>query len=423
MFFYFVKKGDNLSKIASDYHTSIAQIVEDNDLDNKNNLSVGQCLLIRSRPTVYEVKSGDTLNKIASNYHVSVEQLKKWNPSLSNDLTIGEKINITYKVDDKDKIKINGYCYEGINLDILKRTLPYLTYLSVFGYKADENGEINKINDSRIVDLALDYNVAPLMVITNLKKEGGFSSDIAHSIINDNAKIDTLLNNILSIVKSKGYYGVNIDFEYVYQKDKTAYENFLKTAYNFFSSRNIFVSTALAPKTSSSQSGLLYEAHNYQTAGKYNDMIILMTYEWGYTYGESMPVSPLNKMESVVKYAISEIDSQKLLLGIPNYAYDFNVPKIKGKGAKSMSLKAANNMAFTKNAEIKYYQDYQTPYYTYYEGDNKHEVQFDNVYSFYKKLELVDNYNLGGISIWTITTYNTPYYLLLKHLFIIEKVF
>ncbi len=422
MFFYFVKKGDTLAQIASEYHTSVAQIVEDNDLDNKNNLTVGQCLLIRSLPIVYEVKKGDTLSQIAKNYHVSVEQLKKWNPSLDDILNIGDKIRITYKVDNKDKIKINGYCYEGISNELLKKTLPYLTYLSIFAYKVDENGELNQVNDERIVDLALDYNVAPLMVVTNIKKEGGFSSNIASSIINDSVKTDTLLNNILSKVKSRGYYGVNIDFEYVYQKDKTAYENFLRKAYTFFNSRNIFVSTALAPKTSATQKGLLYEAHNYAVAGKYNDLIVLMTYEWGYTYGESMPVSPLNRMESVVKYAVSEIDSKKLLLGIPNYAYDFNVPKIQGKGAKSMSLKAANNMAFNKNAEIKYYPDYQTPYYTYYDGDNKHEVQFDNVYSFYKKLELVDDYNLGGISIWTITTYNTPYYLLLKHLFIIEKV-
>ena len=146
-----------------------------------------------------------------------------------------------------------------------------------------------------------------------------------------------------------------------------------------------------------------------------------MTYEWGYTYSESMPVSPLNKVEGVLKYAVSEIPSNKILMGIPNYGYDYTLPYEKGKAAKSLTIDDARTLAFNNNAEIKYYKEAETPYFKYKKDDILHEVQYDNAYSFYKKLELIEEYNLGGISIWTLKTFNQTYYTLLSHYFEIKK--
>lgn len=43
---------------------------------------------------IYKVKKGDYLGKIASRYHVSVAQIKKWNNLRSNDLRIGQRLEI-----------------------------------------------------------------------------------------------------------------------------------------------------------------------------------------------------------------------------------------------------------------------------------------------------------------------------------------
>ena len=50
--------------------------------------------------------------------------------------------------------------------------------------------------------------------------------------------------------------------------------------------------TALAPKVSEDQQGLLYTAHDYAAHGRAADYVVLMTYEWGYTYGPPMAVAP-----------------------------------------------------------------------------------------------------------------------------------
>ena len=67
------------------------------------------------------------------------------------------------------------------------------------------------------------------------------------------------------------------------------------------------LSTAVAPKISESQQGLLYEAHDYAAHGEICDYVIIMTYEWGFAYGPPLPVAPILNVEQVIKYAVSEI--------------------------------------------------------------------------------------------------------------------
>lgn len=112
---YTVKKGDSLYKIATSFNTTVDQIIKDNGLTN-NNLSIGQVLKIRLPEDIeveqcfgdeyipqneeevnyitYTVKRGDSLYKIANTYNTSVDQIKKLNNLTSNNLSIGQVLNI-----------------------------------------------------------------------------------------------------------------------------------------------------------------------------------------------------------------------------------------------------------------------------------------------------------------------------------------
>ena len=154
----------------------------------------------------------------------------------------------------------------------------------------------------------------------------------------------------------------------------------------------------------------MYEAHDYEKIGKLVNNVIVMTYEWGYTFGPAMPVAPLNEVEKVIKYATSKIDSNKIMLGIPNYGYDFLLPYKEKQKAKSISNLNAIPLAFNNHAEI-FRSSGKTPYFKYKENVQLHEVHFDDPCSFEEKL------NLSGGSIWTISTY-TPYlYKLIDYYF------
>ena len=59
--------------------------------------------------------------------------------------------------------------------------------------------------------------------------------------------------------------------------------------------------------------------------GKSANSALFMTYEWGYTYGPPMAVSPINKVKEVLDYAVTQIPNEKIDMGIPNYGYDWTL--------------------------------------------------------------------------------------------------
>ena len=61
------------------------------------------------------------------------------------------------------------------------------------------------------------------------------------------------------------------------------------------------------------------------------DSVLLMTYEWGYTYGPPMAVAPINHVRRVAEYGASVIDPEKIQMGIPNYGYDWPLPFVQGQ--------------------------------------------------------------------------------------------
>ena len=66
---------------------------------------------------------------------------------------------------------------------------------------------------------------------------------------------------------------------------------------------SLLVSTALAPKTSAAQVGAWYEAHDYRAHGEIVDFVIIMTYEWGWSGGPPMAVSPIPQVRQVYEFA------------------------------------------------------------------------------------------------------------------------
>ena len=98
---YIVKKGDTLYGIANKYGISVDELKAINNLTS-NNLSVGQVLQIPEiieedvpNENIYIVKSGDTLYSIANKYGMSVQELKDLNKLTSNTLSIGQQLVVS----------------------------------------------------------------------------------------------------------------------------------------------------------------------------------------------------------------------------------------------------------------------------------------------------------------------------------------
>lgn len=425
MIIYEVKPHENLYSISKRYNISPNKVIADNRLSHPEDLAAGQTLVLLPESMMHSVRRGESLYSIANNYGISLKELQDANPSLRPPyrLSPGMHLSIPASGQQYGEIYVNAYTFPGINQTLLQSILPSLTYLSIFSYHARPDGSLSSMNDTPLIQMARQAGVAPMMVITNMEEEGGFSSDLAHTLLTDKEVQKTYIQNVLEIMKEKNYYGLDIDFEYVFPEDKEKYNDFISEMAQRLSPDKITLTTALAPKHSEEQKGLLYSAHDYAHHGKLADHVILMTYEWGYTKGPAMAVAPINQVKKVLDYATSVIPSKKILLGIPNYGYDWTLPFVKGSSARSLSNVEAVELAQNIGTTIQYDEISQAPYFYYYDEDkDRHEVWFEDARSIQASLRLVDQYDLGGVSYWTINRPFPQNWLVLRSMYDIKKL-
>ena len=423
MIIYTVKKGDSLFKIAETYGTTVGELERLNQLDGVKFLPEGLSLVIPSNSGSYRVRRGDSLYSIALRYGITVEQLLKLNPNLRPPYNIYPDQILLVPKESRRTIDVNGYCYSYIKPENLNAALPYLTYLSIFSYNIMPDGRLRGINDDRIIAAARAENVAPLMVVANLNEEEAFDSELAKKFLRNDVAQRNFINGIPAYLKEKGYMGINLDFEYVYAENREDYNLFMCALGERLSREGLILTTALAPKSSDNQSGILFEGHDYRRLGECCDWIMLMTYDWGYAAGPPQAVSPLGEVEKVVRYAAGVIPPEKLLLGLPNYGYDWTLPYRSGTRAKYLKLKDLPRYAAEKGGIIKFDPTAATPYFSYRdEMGREHIVWFDDPRSYGEKLRLVEEYDLLGVGVWTVDNPYIPGLEVIADMYEIRKV-
>lgn len=323
-----------------------------------------------------------------------------------------------------ETILVNGYAYPSIAPETLNAWLPDLTFVSPFSYGFTKSGELIDLQDDNLIEPARAAGVEALMVLTPLNSQGVFSNELVKALLEDAQAQEVLIENIRNMIRQKGFFGVDFDFEYVLAENRDAYTRLVRKARERLNAEGYLVTVALAPKTSADQEGLLYQGHDYGGMGQAANLALLMTYEWGYTYGPPMAVAPLNQVRRVIEYGISEIPPDQILMGIPNYGYDWKLPFIRGE---SRAEKISNDEAVTRaaryGAEIQFDEPAQSPYY-YYTDENgiEHAVWFENAASWRAKLQLVSQYGLAGISYWNIMDYFSAGAEVLRGMYQIAKI-
>lgn len=418
--YHTVKSGETLWQIAQQYGVSVEALIQANQLTNPNLISQGTRLYIP--PIIHVIQPGETLAQIARVYGVPVEAIIQVNHLTNpNLLYAGTQLMIPRA---KPVIEVNGYTYQKDEeaAQTVKSLAPLLTYLSPFAYMVKEDGTLEPFQDKLMVAAAKENGVVPMMVLTNFTSTQA-GSNLMHVIFSSAEIQKKLLANTLQIMADKGYKGLNVDFENVLPEDREAYNNFLQLAVDTLHPKGYFVSTALAPKTSATQSGLLYTAHDYEAHGRITDFVILMTYEWGYRAGPPQAISPVNQMRRVVEYALSVIPANKIYLGFQIYARDWRLPHAKGQQAETFSPQEAIRRAAQYDAVIRYDEAAQSPYFRYVDKDGQeHEVWFEDARSAQAKLNLVKEYNLRGVSYWALGYRFPQNWVLLDDLFTIKKL-
>ena len=354
-----MEKGDTLEHISAESGVPVWKIIYDNQLDLPDRLVPGQALLL--------LKEGETGH-------------------------------------EGEGPRVGGYAYPFIEPEILMQAVPALHELLVFSYGFTFEGELvpPQQDDLWLVEECWKRGVEPVLVLTPFSG-GAFNNQLVKVLTENDVIQEKVIDQLYRAVEDNGYAGVNIDFEYILPENKVKFAQFVGRVRKQMSEGGYRTSVAVAPKVSETQKGLLVEGLDYYLLGENADYVFLMTYEWGYTYGPPMAVAPADKVRQVLEYAVTKIPEEKLIMGIPNYGYDWPLPYERGMTrARTIGNVEAVRIAAETAVEIRYAQIAQSPWFTYVDAGQSHEVWFEDPRSIMAKIDLAREFGISGIGYWNL---------------------
>lgn len=420
---YVVQTGDNIESIALKYGITVERLISDNGMINPYALVVGQSIVILYPSQTYTVQQDDTLVEIANNNGISLMQLMRNNPFLYDREYIytGESLVISYNT-VKD-IEVNGYSYAFINRDILTRALPYLTFLSVFNYRITENAKIiNYGDDTEIIKISKDYDTIPLMMISSFSPTGELDIEQVYELLLDNEQQDILVSDILQILRSKGFMGVNLITTYIKEYNLSLYLNFITKLSSALRNEGYIFFITISPEYS-----LTYENLDYNSISALVDRIVFLQNVWEINKKPPSPISNISLIRPFIEHVTNTISPKVISLGTPLIGYDWQLPFIpKVTIAKTLSLNSILALAYEQRAVIQFDEVSQTPYFEYIGSTvgapENHIVWFIDARSIKALDDVIIDYDLVSTGLWHLTILNQQLFSMLNSTFNIIKI-
>ncbi|MGC5326894.1 glycosyl hydrolase family 18 protein [Brevibacillus sp. SYSU BS000544] len=393
-----VQPGQSLYKIAKQYGLSTKSIAAVNKLTSPTRLVVGQTIVIPSN-------RGMRAAAIEPGHQTVQTRAKR----------------AGYQIDVNAYIEPRGHVTPR-QTQTIREISPYLTYLAPFNFQIKRDGTLAHPPLANMPVIARQNHAISMMVVTNLENDQ-FSPELGSLIVRNEQFSNKVLDNIIRTAKQLGFKDIHFDIEHIKPEDRDAFNRFLEKSARRIKSSGFLFSTALAPKTSASQKGAWYTSHDYRKHGQLADFVVIMTYEWGFSGGPPMPVSPLPEVRKVLEYARTEIPAAKIMMGQNLYGYDWTLPfKPGGKYAKALSPQEAIDLAKRENVSIQYDWKAQAPYFSYVDDAGKnHMVWFEDARSIQAKYDLIKELGLKGISYWKLGLDFPQNWLLLTENFNVAK--
>lgn len=428
MFVHVVRPGESLFSIANQYGGTGEWIRAVNELEQEQ-LVPGMSLVIPAGPPstlrAYKIQEGETIDEIAQKFHVPPRILRAVNGRLDEERSLaGRTIWAPFPIQPPRRIEVNAYMIPTGSMadrEIVKDVAENLTYLSVFSCRIFPDGTLSDLPDGNALAESKIGTIAPLLTITNFDGSH-FNSEHAQMIMTNETLRKTTITNILNRLREKGYRGINVDFEHLSPQMRNSFNSFIRELSDAVRKEGFTTSLTLGPKMGDDPENVWVGAFDYRTLGEFVDHVTLLTFEWGWVGGQPMAIAPLNMVRKVLSYAATEIPSEKIMMGMSLYGYNWGLPHEEGKRAVGISPKGAVNLAIRNKTHIHFHGESAAPMFTYGAQRNEmRQVWFEDGKSVLAKFHLVHEFGLRGVSYWMLGHPFSQNWTLLNGTFRIRK--
>ena len=248
--------------------------------------------------------------------------------------------------------------------------------------------------DTSALALMKKANVKIIPLINNIneqKGEGEFDGDILHRLLHNKLKQQRLVNDIERYIRLYDLQGINIDFEEFKEKSDEPIVAFQKELYQKLHHEDgLLVTQDIMPNDAD---------FNVKELAKYNDYIVLMAYDEHYSTSVAGPVCNQRWIEKVLDENAAVIPSEKIILGIAGYGYDW----AENSEAATITYQQALAAAKQNNATITYDNTTYNNSYKYCDGDGViHKIYFTDAATNFNTIRFADEYGTAGTALWRL---------------------
>lgn len=217
-------------------------------------------------------------------------------------------------------------------------------------------------------------------------------------VLNDYKLREKLINNIVNLVTSYDIDGINIDFEYMKEEDKTMFSQFIIELAPRLKEYGKVLSVDVTAPDGSPDWSLCY---NRNKIGKVADYIIFMAYDqYGISSTKAGTTAGADWVEVNIKKFLGQegVEADKLILGMPFYTRLWKETSDKPK-SDVVLMKSINS--YIPEGTEKVWNDDLKQYYVEYEKNGSiYKMWLEEEESIKAKFDLMHKYNLAGAAYW-----------------------
>ncbi len=330
--------------------------------------------------------------------------LKQQLPSLNkpSPLLVTKKLELSRKVFGWHPYWASSTAYQSYDYDVL-------THLSYFSYETDTvTGGYKTINgwdQTPVIDYAHQRGVKVMLTVTN------FGTASNKAILRDTLKQIKMIQTVTLLLKSRNGDGVNFDFESVSLPYRANLVSFVRRAVKAIKAEipgaEISMATPAVDWNGSWDLPVLAGICDY---------LIVMGYDYYYSGSSTAgPVSPVlgesyNVTRTLETYISAGVPSQKLMLAIPWYGYNWPVVSMDRKAtatgaATAVTFPVAETLSLSHGKVFDILT--KVPWISLRDVSGVYrQVWYDDLVSYNVKYDLVNSKNLAGIGIWALSYEN-----------------
>ena len=226
----------------------------------------------------------------------------------------------------------------------------------------------------------------------------GFDPDIGHAALVTNRA--TTLQSIVTLARTQGLAGINLDFEGLYPADRAAYSSFVADLASQLHAIPSKLILSVPPKLADTSSNTWTWPYDFASLGQSADFLQVMTYDQHFSRSAPGPVAGIDWMQTALQYATSVVPASKILLGLPAYGYDWNRTANTGV---SVAFKNMQTLITATNAVPQWDTVSQSAHFNYVATDGSaHEVWYETPQGLQAKARLANTLGLAGVSVWVL---------------------